>query len=359
MAEHANILLKPRRPNLSKAASKSKKAKRSTAWGLWLSQRTSLSSLLPTVSQYSKWQAGPWPSNPHRFTDSRAQPGSCSVTRFWVSCQDENPEGLWDSTPRFVTGNGISRQETGVGFGPAGAQQQGQWQYTAPNGQVQQQLHLQQLIPTFQSPLHGRFFNGIQKRSLHGRTLPFAQRKHDHGHGFGHEHGYNYAHRHPPRKSRPLRTGLRSVRFSGGQNVKFRAPDFKFDGPGKVQLSSGLSNLKLSGPDIKLRFGQNVRLRSGLPSFKVNAPDINLSFGQKVKVRSGLSSLKLDGPDVNLRIAPELNIRSPFSKLNIGSPFSELNIGSPFSELKLRGPDLSVRTGLSKSRLKLLPHLHL
>ena len=347
MAEHASILAKPRRHNLSKAASKSEKAKCTTGRGLWLSQRTPLSSLLPTVSQYSKWQAGPWPSNPHRFTDSRAQPGSCSDTRVWVSCQDENPEGLWDSSPRFVTGNGISRQETGVGFGPAGAQQQGQWQYTAPNGQVQQQLHLQQLIPTFQSPLHGRFFNGTLKRSLHGRTLPFAQRKHDHGHGFGHGyghshgHGHAHDHGHPPRKSRPLRTGLHSVRFRGGQNVKFRAPDFNFDGPRKVQLSSGLSDLKLSGPDVKLRFGQKVRLRSGFPSLKVNAPDVNLRFGQKVKVRSGLSSLKLDGPDVNLRIAPKLNIRSLLSEVN------------------LSGPDLSIRTGLSKSRLKLLPHLHL
>ena len=50
--------------------------------------------------------------------------------------------------------------------------------------------HLQQLMSTFQSPLHGRFFNGIQKRSLHGRTLPVAQRKDGHGHGYGHGYGY-------------------------------------------------------------------------------------------------------------------------------------------------------------------------
>jgi hypothetical protein len=37
---------------------------------------------------------------------------------------------------RFVAGNGISQAAAGVGAGPAGAQQQGQWQYTAPNGQV-------------------------------------------------------------------------------------------------------------------------------------------------------------------------------------------------------------------------------
>ena len=199
---------------------------------------------------------------------------------------------------------------------------------------------LQQLIKsTFQSPLHGRFFNGIQKKSLHGSTLPVAQRKHGHGHGFGHGHGH--AHRHPPRKSKPLRTGLRSIRLSGGQNVKIRAPDFNLNGPRKVQLRSGLSDFKLSGPDVKLRFGQNARIRSGLPRFKVSAPDVNLSFGQRVKVRSGLSRLKLGGFDVNLRLAPQLNI------------------GSPFSEVKLSGPDLSIRTGLSKSRLKLLPHLHL
>ena len=176
--------------------------------------------------------------------------------------------GRKEIVPRFVTANGISRQETGVGFGPAGAQQQGQWQYTAPNGQV----HLKQLV----------------KRSLHRRTQAVAQRKHDHGHGFGLGHDHSYGHLHPPRKSRPLRTGLQSVRLSGGQNVKFKAPGFNLNGPRKVKLNSGLSDFKVSGPDVKVRLGQNVRIRSGLPSFRVSAPDVNLRFGQKVNIRSGL-----------------------------------------------------------------------